>query len=73
MAVSHSWYAQWGRRFSHRPGTLILFLEDRGERLYAIDRMLTYLKLAGVLQGVRGLVFGQYRTRCGGSSPAHTV
>ncbi|MBM3225193.1 MAG: LD-carboxypeptidase [Candidatus Tectomicrobia bacterium] len=37
----------------------ILFLEDRGERLYAIDRMLTYLKLAGVLHGVRGLVFGQ--------------
>jgi muramoyltetrapeptide carboxypeptidase len=36
-----------------------MFLEDRGERLYAIDRMLTYLKLAGVLQGVRGLVFGQ--------------
>lgn len=37
----------------------ILFLEDRGERLYAIDRMLTYLKLTGVLQGVRGLIFGQ--------------
>lgn len=37
----------------------ILFLEDRGERLYALDRMLTYLKLAGVLEGVRGLVFGQ--------------
>jgi muramoyltetrapeptide carboxypeptidase len=36
----------------------ILFLEDRGERLYAIDRMLTYLKLSGVLAGVRGLVFG---------------
>jgi muramoyltetrapeptide carboxypeptidase len=36
----------------------ILFLEDRGERLYAIDRMLTYLKLAGVFEGVRGLVFG---------------
>ena len=41
-------------------GTLV-FLEDRGERLYAIDRMLTYLKLAGVLQGVRGLVvLGEY-------------
>lgn len=37
----------------------ILFLEDRGERLYAIDRMLTYLKLAGALEGVRGLMFGR--------------
>ena len=36
----------------------IVFLEDRGERLYAIDRMLTSLKLAGVFAGVRGLVFG---------------
>jgi muramoyltetrapeptide carboxypeptidase len=36
----------------------ILFLEDRGERLYAIDRMLTYLRLAGVFAGVRGVVLG---------------
>ena len=36
----------------------ILFLEDRGERLYAVDRMLTYLRLAGVFAGVRGIVFG---------------
>lgn len=36
----------------------ILFLEDRGERLYAVDRMLTYLRLAGVFDHVRGVVFG---------------
>jgi muramoyltetrapeptide carboxypeptidase len=36
----------------------ILFLEDRNERYYAIDRMLTYLKLCGAFEGVRGLVFG---------------
>ena len=36
----------------------ILFLEDRGERLYAVDRMLTTLKLSGLLHGVRGIVFG---------------
>jgi muramoyltetrapeptide carboxypeptidase len=35
----------------------ILFLEDRGERLYGIDRMLTHLRLGGVFDGVRGLVF----------------
>ena len=36
----------------------ILFLEDRGERLYAVDRMLTHLRLSGALDGVRGIVFG---------------
>lgn len=45
-----------------RPPTqdAILFLEDKGERLYAIDRLLTTLKLSGLLQGVRGLVFGHF-------------
>jgi muramoyltetrapeptide carboxypeptidase len=37
----------------------ILFLEDRGERLYALDRMLTHLKLADMFNGVRGVVFGK--------------
>jgi muramoyltetrapeptide carboxypeptidase len=36
----------------------VLFLEDVGEDIYRIDRMLTSLKLAGVLQKIRGLVFG---------------
>jgi muramoyltetrapeptide carboxypeptidase len=48
-----------GTPFQPQTRDTIMFFEDRGERLYAIDRMLTYLKLAGVLQGVRGLVFGQ--------------
>jgi muramoyltetrapeptide carboxypeptidase len=48
-----------GTPFQPQTRDTILFIEDRGERLYAIDRMLTYLKLAGVLQGVRGLVFGR--------------
>lgn len=41
----------------------ILFLEDIGEDLYRIDRMLTELALAGVLKKVRGFVFG-YCTDC---------
>src|SRR5215470_7894737 len=48
-----------GTPFQPQTRDTIMFLEDRGERLYAIDRMLTYLKLAGVFHGVRGLVFGR--------------
>jgi len=36
----------------------ILYLEDVGEKLYSIDRMLTHLRLAGLLRDVRGIVFG---------------
>lgn len=41
----------------HTAGT-ILFLEDVGTKPYQIDRMLMQLKLAGRLDGVRGIVFG---------------
>jgi len=37
----------------------ILFLEDVGEEIYRIDRMLTQLSLAGVLDRISGFVFGQ--------------
>lgn len=39
-------------------GTL-LFIEDRAERPYRIDRMLMQLKLAGKLNAVRGIIFGE--------------
>ncbi len=42
----------------------ILFLEDRGEAVYRIDRMLTQLKLAGCLEGIRGLILGSF-SDCG--------
>jgi muramoyltetrapeptide carboxypeptidase len=47
----------------------ILFLEDRGEAAYRIDRMLTHLKLAGCLEGIRGVVLGSF-TDCG---PGHEI
>ena len=38
----------------------ILFLEDVGERLYRIDRMMVQLKRAGLLNRLSGLVVGQF-------------
>ena len=38
----------------------ILFLEDRGEALYRLDRMLTHLALTGRLEGISGLIAGQF-------------
>ncbi len=37
----------------------VLFLEDVGEAAYRIDRMLTQLDQAGVLEGVRAVVIGE--------------
>ena len=36
----------------------ILFLEEVGEDLYRVDRMMTHLKIAGVLAKLKGFVFG---------------
>ncbi len=48
----------------------ILLLEDVGEEPYAIDRMLTHLRLSGVLEKVEGIVFGRFY-RCRSSHKAN--
>lgn len=37
----------------------ILYLEEVGEKIYAVDRMMSQLKLAGVLDKISGFVFGK--------------
>lgn len=41
----------------------ILYLEDVGEGVYALDRMLSQLRYAGVLEDAAGLAFGPF-TKC---------
>lgn len=45
----------------------ILFIEDVNEAIYRVDRMLTQLSLAGVLDKIGGFVFGRC-TECGPGS-----
>ena len=46
----------------------LLFLEDIGERPYRIERMLTHLKMAGKLDHLAGLIFGDF-TNCDAEGP----
>lgn len=48
----------------------ILFVEDTHEDVYSMDRMLTHLKLAGILGQVAGFVFGKC-TKCEAGSGSY--
>ena len=50
-----------GTRFQANFKNVILFLEDIGEPLYKIDRMLTQMKLAGLFDNIRGLIIGSFQ------------
>lgn len=50
-----------GTRFLPSLDGEILFIEERGEPLYRIDRMLTHLRLSGLLGRVAGLLLGEFK------------
>lgn len=54
------------------PEGAILLLEDCGEALYRLDRMLNQLKLAGILPRLAGLVLGDFKD-CGDLAEIHQV
>lgn len=50
----------------------ILFLEEVGEEVYRVDRLLTQLKLAGILDRLSGFVFGQC-SKCDPENPQESL
>ena len=51
--------ATMGTRYEVQTENRILFLEDINTKPYQVDRMLMHLKLAGKLESVSGIVFGE--------------
>jgi muramoyltetrapeptide carboxypeptidase len=51
--------ASLGTPYEIRTENKILFVEDFAEKPYQIDRMLMQMKLAGKLDNVRGIIFGE--------------
>ena len=49
-----------GTRFQPDFKNTILFIEDIGESAYKIDRMLTQMKMAGLFEGIRGVIIGSF-------------
>ena len=49
-----------GTRWAWQAQGAVLFLEDVSEELYRVDRLLTQLRLAGVLHAVAGVVLGSF-------------
>ena len=51
----------------------VLFIEEVGEKVYVLDRMLTQLKNAGKFKGVKGIIFGSIVKQEGEPHDVHTM
>ncbi len=47
-----------GTPYELKTADSILLLEDTGEKMYVLDRMLTQLKMSGAIESVKGIIFG---------------
>jgi muramoyltetrapeptide carboxypeptidase len=65
--------ASLGTPFEIETAGAILFLEDVAEKPYRIDRMLMQLRLAGKLDRLRGIVFGEMRDCLQNANPGYTL
>jgi muramoyltetrapeptide carboxypeptidase len=54
-----------GTKFATEPEGAILFIEDIEEAPYRVDRMLSQLRLAGVLDKIAGLIIGDFTYKDG--------
>lgn len=51
----------------------ILFVEDIGENSYKVDRMMTHLARAGVLEEISGFIFGKCTDCSAGTAPTFSL
>ncbi len=62
-------YSLRGTSLDFDPHGKILFIEDVGEKLYHLDRMMMNLKNGGVLKCLRGIVVGQFTEMVDSDTP----
>ena len=55
--------ATLGTPYAIEANGIVLFLEDVNEAPYRVDRMLSQLRLAGILDSVAGIVIGQFTNK----------
>ena len=62
-------YSLRGTPIDIDPSDSILFIEDVGEKLYHLDRMMVNLNLSGILNKTKGLIVGGFSEMTDGNTP----